>query len=242
MLTRMLEIIPLAINRKRSPKHYREMQEYIAKSSVDELMARGVDLSQLDVVELAAGTGGYSKTLWESSKSFMATDLHPNPFFEEQTIPFMLFNATEEFPMDEGSVDLIYTSSLIEHLAKPENLLQECKRVLREDGLLYLSFPPFYSLSLVGGHTFKPYHFLGERFALGMYNFLHGTEIKSYAKAWEGYGMFPLKISDVEHMIRASGFDIVDIYTRMSPVNTAKFPGVMKDLLTWHVCYLARAS
>lgn len=238
----MFEIVSLAMNRKRSPEHYRAMQEYIARSSVDELKARGVDLSLLDVVELAAGAGGYSRTLSESSKSFLATDLHPNPFFDEQAIPFMSFDATEEFPMDEGSVDLIYTSSLIEHLAKPENLLRECKRVLRKDGLLYLSFPPFYSLSLVGGHMFKPFHLLGERFALGMYNRLHGTEIKSYAAAWEGYGMFPLKISDVELMIRASGFDIVDIYTRMSPINTAKFPGVTKDLLTWHVCYLARAS
>lgn len=238
----MFEIVPLAMNRKRSPEHYRAMQEYIAKSSVDELMARGVDLSRLDVVELAAGAGGYSRTLRENSKSFLATDLHRNPFFEEQAIPFMLFNATEEFPMDEGSVDLIYSSSLIEHVAKPENLLRQCRRVLREDGLLYLSFPPFYSLSLVGGHMFKPFHLLGERIALKMYNFLHGTDIKSYATAWEGYGLFPLKISDVELMIRASGFDVVDIYTRMSPINTARLPGTMKDLLTWHVCYLARAS
>lgn len=238
----MFEIVPLAMKRKRSTEHYRVMQEYIAKSSVEELMARGVDLSRLDVVELAAGAGGYSRTLRDNSKSFLATDLHRNPFFEEQAIPFMSFNAMEKFPLDEGSVDLIYSSSLIEHVAKPENLLRESKRVLRKDGLLYLSFPPFYSLSLVGGHTFKPFHFLGERFALKSYNFLHGTDIKSYATAWEGYGLFPLKISDVELMIRASGFDIVDIYTRMSPVNTAKFPGIMKDLLTWHVCYLARAS
>jgi len=237
----MFEIVSLAMNRGRSPEHYRAMQEYIAKSSVDELKARGVDLSRLDVVELAAAAGGYSTTLWENSKSFLATDLHPNPFFEEQAIPFALFDATEEFPLDEESVDLIYTSSLIEHLSKPENLLRECKRVLREDGLLYLSFPPFYSLSLVGGHMFKPFHLLGERFALGMFNLLHGSQIKSYATAWEGYGMFPLKITDVELMIRASGFDIIDTYTRMSPINTARFPGIFKDLFTWHVCYLARA-
>lgn len=165
-LIKMFEIVPLAMNRKRSPEHYRAMQEYIAKSSIDELMLRGVDLSRLHVVELAAGAGGYSNILWKNSKSFLATDLHPNLFFEEQAIPFMLFDATVEFPMDGGTVDLIYSSSLIEHVAKPENLLRECKRVLRNDGLLYLSFPPFYSLSMVGGHMFKPFHLLGERFAL----------------------------------------------------------------------------
>ncbi len=237
----MFEIIPLALNRKRSPEHYRAMQEYIARRTLEELAARGVDLSRCHVVELAAGAGGYSRTLRDSARSFLATDLHPNPYFEEQGIPFIAFDATREFPLDAGSVDFIYTSSLIEHLAEPENLLRECKRVLRRDGLLYLTFPPFYSLSLVGGHMFKPFHLFGERFALRAYNILHGTAIESYAAAWQGYGLEPLTISDVAGLIRAGGFEIVDVYTRMSPVNTAKLPWILKDLLTWHACFLARA-
>lgn len=100
------------------------MQAYIARRTVDELKARGVDLSRCDVVELAAGAGGYSTTLWERSKSFVATDLHANPYFAEHGVPFMRFDATRPFPLDPGSVDLIYTSSLIEHVAQPRNLLR----------------------------------------------------------------------------------------------------------------------
>jgi len=237
----MIEFLRLAMNRKRSPEHYRAMQAYIARQTVDELKARGVDLSTEHVVELAAGAGGYSATLMESSRSFVATDLHPNPYFEEQGIPFMLFDATRPFPLEPGSVDLIYTSSLIEHVAQPLSLLRECKRVLRRDGVLYLSFPPFYSLLLVGGHQFKPFHLLGERASIKLYNLLHGTDIKSYATVWKGYGLFPLTISGVGAMIRESGFDITHVYTRLSPINTARLPGVLKDLATWHVCYLARA-
>jgi len=217
------------------------MQAYIARKSVGELMVRGVDLSTRHVVELAAGAGGYSTTLWESSKSFLATDLHPNPYFEQRGIPFMQFDATGPFPLDSGSVHLIYTSSLIEHVARPLSLLRECKRVLCKDGVLYLSFPPFYSLSLVGGHQFKPFHLLGERFAIAMYNLLHGAEIRSYATAWQGYGLFPLTIAGVAAMIRECGFDVTHVYTRLSPVNTARLPGFLKDLATWHVCYIARA-
>jgi SAM-dependent methyltransferase len=237
----MLEFMRLAMRRKRSAEHYRSMQEYIAQKTVAELWARGIDLSKCHVVELAAGAGGYSRTLWEGSRSFVATDLHPSPFFEQQGIPFMPFDATEPFPLEPGSVDLIYSSSLIEHVAQPLELLRECRRVLRKDGILYLSFPPFYSLSLVGGHMFKPFHLLGERFAIKIYNLLHATDIESYMTAWKGYGLFPLTISDVEGMIRESGFEIAHVYTRLSPINTARLPGFLKDLATWHVCYIARA-
>lgn len=237
----MLEFICLAMNRKKSPEHYRSMQAYIARKTIDELKSRGIDLSTCHVVELAAGAGGYSTTLWENSGSFVATDLHPNPYFEQQGIPFMLFDATRPFPMPPGSVDLIYTSSLIEHVAQPLDLLRECRRVLRKDGVLYLSFPPFYSLLLVGGHQFKPFHLLGERMAIKIYNLLHGTDIESYATVWKGYGLFPLTVSRVEEMIRNSGFDITDVYTRLCPINTARLPGFFKDLATWHVCYIARA-
>jgi SAM-dependent methyltransferase len=237
----LLKFVRLALSRKRSPEHYRAMQAYIARKTVAELGARGVDLSTRRVVELAAGAGGYSTTLWESSKSFIATDLHPNPHFEQQGIPFMQFDATGPFPLEPGSADLVYTSSLIEHVARPLILLRECKRVLRKDGVLYLSFPPFYSLSLVGDHQFKPFHLLGERFAVTTYNLLHRADVKSYATAWQGYGLFPLTIAGVETLIRQCGFHVTDVYTRLSPVNTARLPGVLKDLATWHVCYIARA-
>jgi len=103
----MLTFLRLAMMRKRSPEHYRAMQAFIAHKTVDELMARGVDISTRHVLELAAGAGGYSAILSQRSKSFVATDLHPNPYYEQQGIPFMQFDATRPFPLDTGSVDLI---------------------------------------------------------------------------------------------------------------------------------------
>ena len=237
----MFELLRLGLSRTRSPEHYRAMQEYIARQTIDELKTRGVALSERRVVELAAGAGGYSKALCENSRSFLATDLHPNPFFEQNHIPFMLIDATKPFPFEAGSVDVIYTSSLIEHVARPRDMLGECKKALRKDGILYLSFPPFYSLLLVGGHMFKPFHLLGEWMSIKIYNFLHGSKIKSYATVWDGYGLYPLTISEVEEMIRDSGFEVTHVYTRLSAINTARLPWIFKDLATWHVCFIARA-
>ncbi|MEN3336001.1 MAG: hypothetical protein V7641_5366 [Blastocatellia bacterium] len=49
--------------------------------------------------------------------------------------------------------DVIYCSEVIEHLLEPLSLLQECARILRPGGLLYLTTPNFNSLSrrLLGG-------------------------------------------------------------------------------------------
>jgi hypothetical protein len=32
----------------------------------------------------------------------------------------------------------------------------------------------------------------------------------------------------------------MDQYTKLWSLNMARLPGVLKDLLTWHVCFLAR--
>jgi hypothetical protein len=49
-----------------------------------------------------------------------------------------------------------------------------------------------------------------------------------------------LKIDEVKELIQESGFEIIDVYARMSAINTARLPGILKDLTTWHVCYLAQ--
>ncbi|HKK01542.1 MAG TPA: class I SAM-dependent methyltransferase [Desulfuromonadales bacterium] len=236
----MFQFLRLAMNRGRSDGDYRAMQEQIARSTVAELKSRGIDFADKDVVELAAGLGGYSRVYAERAKTFIATDQRANPFFAEQGIAFVRFDVTKPFPLATDSVDLICTSSLIEHIEAPKSCLAECRRILRPGGTLYLSFPPFYSLLMVGGHGFKPFHFLGEKLCLKLHNAWRGVAVESYATAWGDYGLYPLTVAGVARLIRESGFDLYEQYTRMSPVNTARLPGFLADLATWHVCYLAR--
>lgn len=236
----MFEIVRLARNRSRSRDNYRAMQEYIASRAIDELEERGVDLADCKVLELAAGFGGYSIVLNRKAKCFLANDLSHDRFFEENGIPFLQFDVMKEFPLETESFDLIFCSSLIEHLPDPNPFLRECRRVLRPQGMLYLSFPPFYSLAMIGGHGFQPFHFLGEGLALRMHNWTRNAKVESYATVWGNWGLYPLTIGKVTGLIARNGFQIFDIYSRMSPINTARLPWILKDLATWHVCYLAR--
>ena len=87
---------------------------------------------------------------------------------------------------------------------------------------------------------FKPWHLLGERPALTISNRLRGEQVTSYETAYGDWGLFPLRVDEVAERVGEAGFEIVDVWTRLSSLNTARWPGWLKDLATWHVCYLAR--
>lgn len=236
----MLKLVKLGFRRFRSQDDYRAMQRYIAEATIAELKVRGVDFSKSAVLELGAGRGGYSLPLHRESKSFVASDLEKDEFFDRTDVHFEHVDVLRPFPFRSGSFDLIYCSSLIEHIADRTTLLTESRRVLRPEGTLFLSYPPFFSLAMVGGHQFKPFHFLGERAAVRLTNLFRRSNFRDYAYCFGNFGLYPLRIDQVKHLILESGFEILDIYTRMSAINTARWPGILKDLSTWHVCYLAR--
>lgn len=236
----MLPLLKLAWFRSRSPQDYQKMQRYIAEKSIAELKEKGIDISSARVLELGAGGGGYSLILHRESRDFMASDLDQESWVNEWQIPFTAIDVLKTFPLGNDTFDLIYCSSVIEHLEDPNNLLQESWRVLKPGGYLYLSFPPFYSLALIGGHQFKPFHFFGERLAVKLTNIIRRANYRNYANAFGTFGLYPLTIKRVEQFILAHRFQIRGRYTRMSPINTTYFPGFLKDLLTWHVCFLCQ--
>lgn len=236
----LLRLLRLARRRFRSDDDYRAMQAYLAEATVADIEARGVSFKTARVLELGAGRGGYSATLNQAAASFIASDFEKNEYFEKSDIPFEIVDVSEPFPFGSDTFDLIYCSSVIEHVADPSNMLSESFRVLRPGGVLYISFPPFYSLTMVGGHQFKPFHFLGAKLAVRLTNLVRKTDIADYGNAFGNFGLYPLTIGGVKKKLRSHGFEIENLYTRMSPVNTAQLPGIVADLLTWHVCYLAR--
>jgi SAM-dependent methyltransferase len=82
----------------------------------------------------------------------------------------------QRLPFRDGSFDLVFSHSVIEHVGSAESYLRECHRVLRPGGVLYLSTAPF--LSLAGAHLPRlrpplPVHLLiGRRRAFRLFCFL----------------------------------------------------------------------
>ena len=166
--------------------------------------------------------------------------MQKDTWVEDLGRPFKPVDVLEPFPFEDNEFDVLYCSSVIEHVSDPANLLKESWRVLKPGGVLFLSFPPFYSLALIGGHQFKPFHFLGERLAVRLTNLIYGSDYQDYASSFGTFGLYPLTIDRVKHLVISNQFKILDTFTRMSPVNTCRLPGILKDLMTWHVCYLSQ--
>jgi SAM-dependent methyltransferase len=57
----------------------------------------------------------------------------------------------EDIPFDDESADIVLMDDVLEHVHDPEQVLRECRRVLRPGGLLVARFP---SIRMLGAHHF----------------------------------------------------------------------------------------
>jgi SAM-dependent methyltransferase len=82
----------------------------------------------------------------------------------------------QRLPFREASFDLVFSHSVIEHVASATAYLEECRRVLKPGGMLYLSTAPW--LSFAGAHLPRlrvpiPIHILlGRRLAFRIFCWL----------------------------------------------------------------------
>ncbi len=60
-----------------------------------------------------------------------------------------------------GQHDVVICSNVLEHLSRPERLLEAVPKLLNPGGRFYLSWTNW--LSPWGGHDFSPFHYLGPR-------------------------------------------------------------------------------
>lgn len=75
----------------------------------------------------------------------------------------MVRGSGTELPVQSGSVDICYSSNVLEHVADPPAMLAEMVRVTRPGGTIFASFTPWFSPW--GGHETAPWHFLGGHYA-----------------------------------------------------------------------------
>src|SRR5262249_52595189 len=143
--------------RFRSEYHY-AVFEYLRSAKVIQALERaGVRLSGR-VLDAGCGGGGTALSLAEECRFAAGLDLHAR-FRDAGTrlagakgVPAAGFlqGAATRLPFAGGSFDLVFSHSVIEHVASAEAYLAECHRVLRPGGVLYLSTAPY--LSLAGAH------------------------------------------------------------------------------------------
>ncbi|MCP4535538.1 MAG: class I SAM-dependent methyltransferase [Chloroflexi bacterium] len=227
MIREWMTLLRLARRRFRSSDDYLRFQIYQGNLILDYLAEQGICIQSDQVLDLASYTGGYGQAMTNAGARVISTDLK-----RPRIIPpdFVLADAIQ-LPFDSNRFSLVFCASLIEHVPEPIQLLLEIKRVLTPDGVAYLSFPPFYTP--IGGHQFKPYHLLGERWAIR----LSGKKVDSFATACGDWGIYPLTIRRVRQLIADAQLQVRHESTRYLPFNLARLPW-LGEFLTWHVQFI----
>jgi SAM-dependent methyltransferase len=101
-------------------------------------------------------------------------------------------------PISDGSVDVAFSSNVLEHVSAPERMADEMLRVLRPRGLAVVSWTPW--LSPWGGHETSPWHYLGGRRAADRYAARHGHRPKNDV----GRSLFPCSVGRMLRWARRS--------------------------------------
>jgi SAM-dependent methyltransferase len=131
--------------------------EYLRSAKVIEAVERaGVRLAGR-VLDTGCGGGGTAVSLAEESAFAVGLDIETRfsagvRLASEKgvaNVGFLRGDGTR-LPFRDGSFDLLFSHSVVEHLPSAVSYLRECHRVLREGGVLYLSTAPY--LSLAGAH------------------------------------------------------------------------------------------
>jgi ubiquinone/menaquinone biosynthesis C-methylase UbiE len=132
--------------------------EYQRSAKVLQALERAGVAPRGRVLDAGCGSGGTALSLAEESGFAVGLDLDAR-FADAGTrlarekgignAGFVRADGTR-LPFRDRSFDLVFSHSVIEHVASAEAYLSECYRVLRPGGVLYLSTAPY--LSLAGAH------------------------------------------------------------------------------------------
>jgi SAM-dependent methyltransferase len=233
-----IEFLKLSSRRLKSKEDYLQFQKFQAKWVISDSLKR-FDLKAKNILDLGSGFGGYSQELSNAGAHVYAIDLNIIRHPQKQVNFFQIKGDCNNLPIRSESMDLVFCSSLIEHVSDQEQLILEINRVLKKQGICYLSFPPFFSP--VGGHQFKPFHMFGEGFAVTLSKFIYRLNVESYNTSYGNWGLYPTTIQKVLKLVKHNNFKIIDITTRFSPLNFAKVP-VFNEILTWHVEFIVQKN
>jgi len=206
-----------------------------ARDAIQWLVKCGVALgSQTTVLDLGCGYGDFGGELAKLGCQIILADDDSYVLAEYSSLPFRKVNIDRDDLKTVGRYDLVICSNVLEHLPRPDRLLDAVPSLLRPGGHFYLSWTNW--LSPWGGHEFAPYHYLGPNFG---YRFYTGTLGKS--SQHEPYkNLFPTYIGSVIKRIRASPtLRIVRIAPRYYPelAFLLKLP-LIREFLAWNCAML----
>jgi ubiquinone/menaquinone biosynthesis C-methylase UbiE len=150
-----------------------------------------VPLSGRTLLDVGGGPGYFADAFRGAGASYIGLDPDVGELSArgEYTAGMIRASGTQ-LPVRTASVDVCYSSNVLEHVNEPRTMLNEMVRVTKPGGTVFLSFTPWFSPW--GGHETSPWHFAGGHYARRRFRERTGAEPKNRY----GESLFAVSIAD----------------------------------------------
>ena len=202
------------------------------------LVSAHVDLGGLTVADFGGGPGFYSEAFRAAGARTVLVDADLDEIrLHGRRTPGSVVGLAEQAPLADGSVDLAFSSNLLEHVPDLAAVSDQILRVVRPGGVAVLSYTIW--LGPWGGHETSPWHLLGGRWAARRYERKHGRRPKNLY----GATMYPASVRDGLRWLRSRpDLEVLDLRPRYLP-RWSRFllrVPMLREVLTWNLWMVVR--
>jgi SAM-dependent methyltransferase len=201
-------------------------------------LATYVDLDGVTMLDVGGGPGYFRDAFTKAGARYFSLDADVGELAGLGDIaPGTVVGSGLQLPFADGSVDLCYSSNVLEHVPDPWRMADEMVRVTRPGGTVFVSWTVWFGPW--GGHETAPWHYLGGRRARQRYRRRHGHEPKNRY----GESLFPVTVA-AGHRWAAQqrAAEVVDVFPRYHPRVlrwTSRVPG-LREVVTWNLVIVLR--
>lgn len=193
------------------------------------------------VLDVGGGPGYFADAFSKAGARYLAIDADLGELSARATgpAPNTLLGSGTALPIRSGSVDVCYSSNVLEHVAEPEQMAAEMVRVTRTGGTVFLSYTLWYSFW--GGHETAPWHYLGGDYAARRYERKQGKPPKNVF----GESLFPISAGRMMHWAHSrADVEVVAMLPRYHP-SWARWivhvPG-LREVAVWNLAMVLRVT
>jgi SAM-dependent methyltransferase len=202
------------------------------------LIAGHAPLAGARVLDVGAGPAQFAAAFAAAGARYVAVDADPRELRGPRPAgTAALAGRGERLPVADASVDVCFSSNVVEHVPAPWRFTDELVRVTRPGGLIVVSYTNW--LSPWGGHECSPWHYLGGYPATERYGRRYGRPPKNRY----GVGLFPVSVAAGLRWARGNpAVELLDARPRYLPGwarPVLRVPGV-REVVTWNLWLVLR--
>ncbi|GAB2446495.1 class I SAM-dependent methyltransferase [Streptosporangium sandarakinum] len=210
----------------------------LARDTVAQL-ASYTELNGALVADVGGGPGYFTDVLRAAGARPVCVDCDAGEMMARQGAApeGAVLGSALDLPLATGSVDVCFSSNVLEHVPDPWRMAAEMVRVTRPGGVVYLSFTNW--LSPWGGHETSPWHYLGGHRAAARYTRRYGRRPKNVY----GESLYPVSVgAALRWARRRPGVTVLDALPRYHPrwaTPVIRVPG-LREIVSWNLLLVLR--